>query len=164
MLVQSNARKKPLACCQEEGLPSCERCCVLGTLGSGFTAGAASFAFLLRFSPVDFASPVLALSDEGTDGLAEKSLDPLSGLDGLDEDARLWCPLRLKHRAWVAVARGTDEARVETIGDEGAAATTRRTDEGSIVPMLLVSFSHCREVPEGLEKSGWSVSEDQRRQ
>ena len=138
---------------------------MLGTLGSGFTAGAASFAFLLRFSPVDFASPVLALSDEeGTDGLAEKSLGPLSGLDGLDEEARLWCPLRLKDRAWVAVARGTDEARVETTGDAGAAATTRRTDEGSIVPMLLVSVSHYREIPEGLEKSVWSGSEDQRRQ
>ena len=137
---------------------------MLGTLGSGFTAGAASFAFLLRFSPVDFASPALALSDEGTDGLAEKSLGPLSGLDGLDEEARLWCPFRLKDRAWVAVARGTDEARVETTGDAGAAATTRRTDEGSIVLMLLVAVSHYREIPGGFERSVLSGSEDQRRQ
>ena len=78
------------------GLPSCDRCCVLGTLGSGFTAGVVSLAFLLRFSPVDLASLDLALSDEGwTEGLAEKSFGPLSGLDGFDEEARLWWRLGL---------------------------------------------------------------------
>jgi hypothetical protein len=75
--------------------PSFERCCVLGTTGSCFVMDE-SFAFLLRRSPVGFAFDDSAsddfdsADDAGTDCRAEISFDPLSGLDGFEEEHRLW--------------------------------------------------------------------------
>jgi hypothetical protein len=61
---------------------------VLATTGSLFASSEASFAFLLRFSPLALESVGFAAA--GTDWPAAISLDPLSGLDGLDEEYRLW--------------------------------------------------------------------------
>jgi hypothetical protein len=60
------------------------------------------------------------------------SLEPLSDLDGFDDDARRWCPRRKKG---VDEALGrTDDARADVSPLPGAVAVeaTRRT-EGSMV-------------------------------
>ncbi len=60
---------------------------MLGTLGSFWAEGWASFAFLLRFSPDDFED--WAEDDAGTDWPAGRSFAPLSGLDGFEDEHRL---------------------------------------------------------------------------
>ena len=59
---------------------------MLGTLGSGFACADVSLALLLRFSPVPaFESAAFAA---GMDAVI--SLASLFGLDGFDDEHRLW--------------------------------------------------------------------------
>jgi hypothetical protein len=82
--------------------------CVLGTLGNFLTEAARSEAslLLLRFR---FSVPDLGLAVEaGTDWPADISLEPLSDLEGLEEEHRR-CWLRRK----TGMALGAEEARAE---------------------------------------------------
>jgi hypothetical protein len=83
----------------------------------------ASFAFLLRFSPLVLAS--LGFAAAGTDWPAARSLGPLSGLDGFEEEYRLWWPLLHKETA----ALGAVESVVKTGVCCDTVATARLTDE-----------------------------------
>lgn len=86
------------------------------------------FRFSLPALPSARADP----DEAGTDWPAAISLDPLSDLEGFEEEHRRW---------WLRTARGADfdadEARAETMPvwgvEETAEATTRRIDEGNIV-------------------------------
>ena len=97
---------------------------MLGTLGSCFVCAEASLDLLLRFSPpADLDSAAFAAGMDWA-----RSLEPLSGLDGFEEENRLWCPLgrfdKVKHPVAVA-ARVVVEVK-----DGEAVTTTRRTEEG----------------------------------
>jgi len=86
-------------CCEkklERARLSKGTCCVLGTLGSFLLAEACgSLALFLRFSLEDFAD---RLAEAGTDCPAGRSFGPLSGLDGFEEEHRLWWRLGLPER------------------------------------------------------------------
>jgi hypothetical protein len=139
---------------EKKNQPSGERCCVLGTLGSCFAMAETSFALLLRFSPpLALDSAALAA---GRDWPAARSLEPLSGLDGFEDEHRLWWQLGRQDRvtAEATAARDPDEVRV---GE--AVATTRRTEEGSMVAGGLV-VALVTPQPRGItQESRWKTGE-----
>jgi hypothetical protein len=107
--------------------------CVLGTLGSFFIEALLSepslfFRFLL--SPPVLPS-VRAAGDAATDSPAEMSLDPLSDLEGFDDEHLRWWP-RAKTET-DAAALGADVTRDVARPAGGAEETTRLTDDGSMM-------------------------------
>jgi len=71
------------------------------------------------------------------------SLDPLSDLEGFDDDARRWCPRPMKGAEAAAVALGTtveDKAEVSPQA-EVVVAATRRIDEGIMVALAQIHAS-----------------------
>lgn len=110
--------------------------CVLGTLGSFCFSGPLSLAFRFLLSPEDFASAALFDTADGwTDCLTGRSPESLS-LDGLDDEYRLLLRGLQVRPTLVRPARGSAGPKVERIADCGAAAATRRTEEGSMVPFF----------------------------
>lgn len=106
---------------------------MLGTLGSFLkeaTRSDESLFFRFLLSPPALPSPRLELEDAGTDWSAEMSLDPLSDLDGLDEENLRWWPLTM---TGLEVALGAAAVREATRPPAGAEATTRRTEDGSMI-------------------------------
>jgi hypothetical protein len=84
---------------------------VLGTLGSFFNEFFSTASLLLRFlfSPFDLVSVLEELDEACTGWPAGVSLGPLSGLEGLDEEHRRWCP----RQSATAVALGVEDEREE---------------------------------------------------
>jgi hypothetical protein len=112
--------------------PSCERCCVLGTLGS--FCDAASFVRLFLFSGPALASPARD-DDDVVAGTAAAdwpgiSLGPLSELEGLDEEQRRWW--RKGRETPTAAAMGATAVIEVTTG-----AAARRTVAGSMLGVCL---------------------------
>lgn len=118
--------------CSEKKLESARlsggRCCVLGTLGSAgpATGGVFDFRFLPGWAVDDVAS-VVEPAAAGT--WLPLSLEPLAGLEGLDDEQRRWC--RVTGRLYVAPKASPDSSGEDDCG--AIAEATRLTDEGSIV-------------------------------
>lgn len=104
---------------------------MLGTLGSSPWATEASLALRLpRFSPVDREDWAFDVVVTWPAWRFLGGAFGLGGLEGfeLDDEYR-----RARGRMVVPLARTAAGVKLERRGDAGAAATTRRTDEGNMI-------------------------------
>lgn len=115
--------------------------CVLGTLGSFLVASRSALRF--RFSPPALLWP---RGDAATDWPGDMSLESLSDLEGFDDEHRRWWPRPMKGVDAAAAALGAEEAKDGASPPAwGAVATTRRTDEGSMIEVTSRSPAEQRE-------------------
>lgn len=104
---------------------------MLGTLGS--FCDASEVSLLLRFLPLDFVSADREDADAGTAAdWPGMSLEPLSELEGFEEEHRRWC--RKGREAPTAAAALGAEALMEETSGVGGTETTRRTVLGNMMP------------------------------
>jgi hypothetical protein len=115
-----------------------------------------SLLFHFRFSlPADDLDSDLEEDDDEDDVWTDRppagrSLDPLSGLEGFDDEHRRWC--RREKKAAVLCAAADDGASDDARCDWGVDETTRRTDEGIMAGTAVRERGKRKRGGEGRER------------